>query len=213
MSDETTVNAISAHAEHADHYDPVGAKIGMWLFLFTEFLLFGTLFIVFAVYLRQYRFDFQMASGQLDRIMGAANTVILLTSSLTMALSIAALERARVRLAVGMMVSTLLFAGGFLVIKSFEWGAKFSHDIFPDSVTMLQKTAGEQLFYGLYFAMTGLHGLHVVIGAAVIIYALVAIRKGSVRSDRMLFMHNTGLYWHLVSLFCTLLFLLIYLNG
>ncbi len=204
--------ATDAHAEHMA-YDPAASKIGMWLFLFTEMLLFGTLFIVYAVYLHKYRFDFREASGHLDRLMGAANTGILLTSSLTIALAIAALERGKKGLSLGMAAVTVAFALGFLVIKSFEWGAKFAHDIYPKSATVLEMPFGEQIFYGLYFTMTGLHALHVIIGAVVIIYAMFLVKIERTRAGRISFLHNTGLYWHLVDLVWIFLFPLFYLIG
>lgn len=213
MSDRSIATTTSVHSEHAEHHDPAAGKIGMWLFLFTEVLLFGTLFLVFAVYLQKYRFEFQDASGHLDKLIGATNTLILLTSSLTMALSIAALERARKSLAQGMAMITLVFALAFLVIKSFEWGAKFSHDIYPKSATMLEKPVGEQVFYGLYFTMTGLHALHVVIGAVVILVAMISVHVGRTRAGRITLLQNTGLYWHLVDLVWIFLFPLFYLIG
>ena len=212
-SNDLVATADPGATEHGGHYDPVASRIGMWLFLFTEMLLFGALFLTFAVYLKQYRFDFQAASGHLDRLLGAANTVILLTSSLTMALSIAALERSRKGLALALLVVTLACAAAFLVIKSFEWGGKFSHDIYPSSATMLEKPLGEQVFYGLYFAMTGLHALHVVIGAVVILYAMVLVVRGRVHAHRISLLENTGLYWHLVDMIWIYLFPLFYLIG
>ena len=213
MSNGSVARTMNSHSQHAEHHDPAAGKIGMWLFLFTEVLLFGTLFIVFAVYLQKYRFDFREASSHLDKLIGAANTLILLTSSLTMALSIGALERARKSLAQGMLVITIVCALAFLVIKSFEWSAKFSHDIYPKSETMLLKPVGEQVFYGLYFTMTGLHALHVIIGAAAILIAMVFVQKERTRADRITFLHNTGLYWHLVDLVWIFLFPLFYLIG
>ncbi len=213
MSDSVITTTQHEEVVHSDHYDPTGAKIGMWLFLFTEIMLFGALFLTFAIYLSEYRFDFQESSGHLDRLLGAVNTVILLTSSLTMALSIAALERSRKQLALGMLLVTILFALAFLVIKSFEWEAKFAHDIFPNSATMLQKSVGEQVFYGLYFTMTGLQALHVVIGGALIVWAMVFVQKERVHADRIVFLQNTGLYWHLVDLMWIFLFPLFYLIG
>ena len=115
---------------HVEHYDPVASKIGMWLFLFTEVFLFGTLFIVYAVYLSMYRWDFQEGSAHLDKIFGAVNTLILLTSSLTMALSIAALERSKKFLSLALMSATIIFALVFLGVKSVEWHHKIAHD-FP----------------------------------------------------------------------------------
>lgn len=196
---------------HAEHYDPIAAKIGMWLFLFTEVLLFGALFIVYAVYLRTYPADFRFASRELHVLIGGANTVILLTSSLTMALSIAALERTRKPLAIGLLLVTLLCALAFLVIKSFEWREKFAHGIYPKSAHMLERVPGEQVFYGLYFTMTGLHAVHVIAGGAVIVLALVLLAKRRITPERPVFLVNVGLYWHLVDLVWIFLFPLFYL--
>lgn len=199
------------HAAHAEHYDPVAGKIGMWLFLFTEILLFGSMFICFAVYLALYRVDFQHASTYLNKILGAANTAILLTSSLSMALAIATLARGNRKLTQLLLATTIAFALAFLVIKSFEWGHKFETDIYPKSATMLAKPVGEQVFYGLYFTMTGLHALHVLIGAFVILLAMWLIARGKISRHRIIFLENTGLYWHLVDLVWIFLFPLFYL--
>ena len=205
--------APHASAAHAEHYDPVACKIGMWLFLFTEVLLFGTLFIVFAVYLTLHHFDFASGSRQLDKLLGAANTMILLTSSLTMALAIAAMQRSNRRLSVALLTATLLLGLAFLGIKAHEWHHKFQHDLYPQSATMLAKPYGQQVFYGLYYTMTGLHALHVIVGCGAIVSAMVLIRLGRVRADRIAFIDNTGLYWHLVDAIWILLFPLFYLIG
>ncbi len=185
----------------------------MWLFLFTELLLFGTLFIVFAVYLDKYRWEFQAGSAHLDTKLGAINTAILLTSSLTMALSIAALERSKKALSLFLMTVTLLFALAFLGIKTMEWGEKFHHDIYPHSATVLEMHGGEQLFYGLYFVMTGLHALHIIVGAIAILFAMWRVKANKTTRDRIGFLINTGLYWHLVDLIWIYLFPLFYLIG
>ncbi|MHC4443858.1 MAG: cytochrome c oxidase subunit 3 [Planctomycetota bacterium] len=211
MSEDTATT--TEHTPQAKHYDPAIGKIGMWLFLFTEILLFGTLFIAYAVYLNKYRWDFQSASGQLDKLIGATNTLILLTSSLTMALSIAALLRSNKKRSLAMLAVTLLFAFAFLGIKSYEWEHKFAHDIYPKSETMLTKPEGEQVFYGLYFTMTGLHALHVVIGVIVIILAMFLVKMQRVHPDRITALENVGLYWHLVDIIWIFLFPLFYLIG
>ncbi len=215
MTTDTTGAADISHTgvTPSEHYDPVANRIGMWLFLFTEVLLFGGMFIAYAVYLNLHRWDFQEASGHLDIVSGAVNTAILLTSSLTMAMAIAAMSRGKRGLSLGLLAATIAFAAGFMVIKAFEWGHKFHLDIFPNSATMLDKPRGEQVFYGLYFTMTGLHALHVIIGAVAILFAAVLIIKGKVRSDRMAFIENVGLYWHLVDLVWIFLFPLFYLIG
>jgi cytochrome c oxidase subunit 3 len=158
----------TAALNEAHHHDATGAKIGMWLFLFTEFLLFGGLFLVYAEYRTIYATDFHYAAMSLNLLIGAFNTLILLTSSLTMALSIAALERGLRRLSCVLLVVTIGFGLFFLVNKYFEWSEKFHHGLYPGSEVLAGRTPGEGVFYGLYFAMTGLHALHVVIGLVVL---------------------------------------------
>ena len=159
------------------HHDPIGARIGMWLFLFTELLLFGGLFLLYAIYLNKYPEEFHFASGQLDQFVGAMNTLILLTSSLTMVLSVGSLQRQKSNLAILFLVITFLLGAAFLVNKYFEWGSKISHGIYPGSAELLLHPKGEIMFYGLYYSMTGLHGLHVVIGMIIMIFLLVFLSR------------------------------------
>ncbi len=206
------MSSEAAH-EHTTHYDPLGIKIGMWTFLFTEGLLFGTLFIAYFVYLNMYPWEFMAASATLDKLIGAGNTVVLLTSSLTMALSIAALERSNRRLSIQLMVATLGFALVFLVVKGFEWAHKFEVGIYPRSEYMLTQLREEQLFYGFYFTMTGLHAAHVIIGGVLILVAIKMVASGSVHKGRIALLENVGLYWHLVDVIWIFLFPLFYLIG
>lgn len=171
----------SAELAVEHHHDPIGAKIGMWLFLFTELLLFGGLFLLYAIYLDKYPQDFYFGSSQLDQFVGAMNTIILLTSSLTMALSVASLQRRKQNLAIFFLVVTFFLGAVFLVNKYFEWGAKISHGIFPGTETMSQHPHGEILFYGLYYTMTGLHGLHVLVGMIIMVFLIYFIAKKSKR--------------------------------
>ena len=200
-----------AAAHHEGIPDPAAGKIGMWLFLFSEVLLFGTMFVAYATYLYKYTWMFRSAAHHLSRPIGAANTAILLTSSLTLALAIGMMQRARKRQAIGLMLLTVAFAAAFLVIKSFEWADKFRAGLYPRSATMLALPVGEQLYFGLYFVMTGLHGLHVLAGMAVILWAVVKVRRDTIRADRTRFLENVGLYWHLVDIIWIYLFPLFYL--
>jgi len=202
-----------AAAVHHAHHDPEANKIGMWLFLFTEVLLFGTLFIAYAMYLNMHHWWFMAGSAELDKVMGAINTVILLTSSLSMALAIGALERGRKWLSLAMLGVTLAFSLGFLAIKSVEWSHKFHHGIWPGTETMAALDQGKQIFFGLYFTMTGLHALHVIIGAVAILFAGWFVLRGKVHAGRIDLLENTGLYWHLVDLVWIFLFPLFYLIG
>jgi len=207
-------HAIKVHgAEHAEHHDPVGNKIGMWLFLFTELILFGGLFIAFAVYLHLYRWDFRAGSGSLDKILGAVNTMILLTSSLTMALAIAALTRKKMKASLGFMAGTILLALMFLGVKAVEWGHKFHIDLVPGSTVMQNKPMGQQVFYALYYTMTGVHALHVIIGIGAIAVAAGFVKSGRCHAERPDLLENVGLYWHLVDVIWIFLFPLFYLIG
>ena len=201
----------SAATPHDVHYDPVGIKIGMWLFLYTEVMLFGALFISFAVYHHTYPSFFAAATHELHRVIGAVNTGVLLTSSLTVALAIGALERGERRRATLALAATMALALLFLVFKSVEWSEKFAHGLIPSSPVMLARPPGTQVFYGLYFTMTGLHALHVLIGLFVLGIALWRVRAGTTHAARPSFLVNAGLYWHLVDLVWIFLFPLFYL--
>lgn len=205
---------MSNHADsavHQIHRDDVGAKMGMWLFLFTEVLLFGGMFLVYAVYRYQYPSQFHIAAMELNTAMGTFNTIILLTSSLTVALSIAVLQNGKKILSLILLSTTLLFAFMFMVVKYFEWTTKISHGIYPGSPELLAKPNGQILFFGLYYVMTGLHGLHVLIGMIVIAFMIVFIARDKVTTDNYVQLENSGLYWHLVDLIWIFLFPLFYL--
>jgi len=201
----------SAVAQNHVHRDDVGAKMGMWLFLFTELLLFGGLFLVYAVYRYQYPDQFHLAGMELNTGIGTLNTIILLTSSLTVALSIAAIQKKNKFLSVLMLSLTLAFALMFMVNKYFEWSAKFSHGIYPGSEELLSLPNGQILFFGLYYVMTGLHGLHVLIGIIILSIILLMIIKDKITYDNYTKLENSGLYWHLVDLIWIFLFPLFYL--
>lgn len=191
--------------------DYAGAKLGMWLFLFTEILLFGGLFLLYAVYLRRYPQEFTVAGKQLNWVMGTANTVILLTSSLLAAMAVSAVQRNQLRRAVGLIGGTILCAAGFMVIKYFEWSAKIGHGIYPGSEHLKAGAPGESVFFSLYFMTTGIHGLHVIIGTALLAWIAVKVNVGAVNADDYILLENGALYWHLVDLIWIFIFPLYYL--
>lgn len=194
------------------HYDSEASKIGMWLFIFTELLLFGGLFIIYSVYRYMNPDAFHLAAEELDRFIGTANTVILLISSMTIAMSTTALQQKRKGLTLLLCSITLFLGIVFLINKYFEWGVKFSHGIWPGSQHMLDTMSqGEILFFGLYFIMTGLHALHIIVGMVVIGIAMLRIVRGTVHPDRAAMLENAGLYWHLVDIIWIFLFPLFYL--
>ncbi len=199
------------HAVAHAHRDDIGARMGMWLFLFTELILFGGMFILYSIYRYQYPEAFHLAAKELNTIVGTFNTAILLTSSLTMALSITAIQRKQKSLSIFFQFITIVLALGFMVNKFFEWSAKFHHGIYPGSETLLSKPAGEIVFFGLYYVMTGLHGLHVIIGVVLISVMMRFTSKGIINDDSYVKLESAGLYWHLVDIIWIFLFPLFYL--
>ncbi|MFV0379065.1 MAG: cytochrome c oxidase subunit 3 family protein [Mangrovibacterium sp.] len=203
---------MSQVIHHDDHYDAEGSKIGMWLFIFTELLLFGGLFIIYSVYRFMNQDAFQLAAEELNRTVGIINTIILLVSSMTIAMSTSALAKRQKGTTIFLLEVTLMLGLIFLINKYFEWGIKFEHGIFPGSEYMLDNLSqGEILFFGLYFVMTGLHALHIVIGMILIGVTLAKVHNGKVNPERSSLLENAGLYWHLVDLIWIFLFPLFYL--
>jgi cytochrome c oxidase subunit 3 len=200
-------DAVNGHG----HRDDTGSRLGMWLFLFTELILFGGLFIVYAVYRFSYTEEFQLAAQELDTFVGALNTIILLTSSLTVAMSITAIQQGRKGLTMLLVSTTILLAFAFMVNKYFEWGHKFDVGLYPQAPEMLSKQPGEILYFGLYYVMTGLHAAHVLIGVAVLTYVLFAIGRNTITGTSFVRLESGALYWHLVDIIWIFLFPLFYL--
>ena len=200
-------NSIS----HTEHRDDTASKMGMWLFIFTELLLFGGLFIVYAVYRSIYPDDFHIAANQLNTFIGTINTVILLVSSMTVAMSVTALRTGNKSLTLKLLATTIFLAFLFLVNKYFEWGLKIEHHIYPGSELMLTLKRGELLFFGLYYFMTALHSLHIIVGMIILLVIYFKIKSGRVTKDDNVLLENGGLYWHLVDLIWIFLFPLLYL--
>ena len=186
-------------------------KLGVWLFLLTEVMLFGGLFILYAAYRTRYLPDFHRGGQELDAVIGVVNTVVLLTSSLTMAMSLTALGRRQKILALCLLGATVLLGAAFLTNKGFEWSAKIHHGIYPSSPALLARPRGEVLFFGLYFTMTGLHGLHVLAGMAVLTVMGLLVARGHIHAADSVKLSNAGLYWHLVDVIWIFLLPLFYL--
>ena len=198
-------------AHHDEHRDDEGSKLGIWLFIFTELLFFGGLFVTYAVYRHGNTQAFHLAAEQLDVTIGTINTVILLISSMTIAMATTAIQKKDKRTTLILIWITLLLALVFLVNKYFEWTAKFDHGIWPGSPLLEELGRGDTLFFGLYFFMTGLHALHIIIGMVLIAVILVRVRKNKITFDNFQLLENGGLYWHLVDLIWIFLFPLFYL--
>lgn len=199
------------HAAEHVHKDDIGTRMGVWLFLFTELLLFGGLFFIYSVYRFMHQADFHLAAKEMNIIIGTLNTAILLTSSMTMALSITAIQRNNKKLSIILQIITMVLGIAFLVNKLFEWLAEIHNGNFPGSEILLAKGPGQILFFGLYYTMTGLHGLHVIIGTVVIGVMTRFTFNGVITSEKYVKLEAAGLYWHLVDIIWIFLFPLFYL--
>jgi cytochrome c oxidase subunit III len=202
---------MTEHANTVEHRDYTGSKLGMWFFLFTEILLFGGLFLVYSVYRYMNAAEFHAAATGLSTVLGTANTVILLTSSLTMALAITALQRGYARASIRLQAATIVLGLVFLVNKYIEWSGHIHEGIYPNAPELLSRGHGQILFYGLYYVMTGLHGLHVVAGLILIGIMLTQTVRRQITGNDHVKLENAGLYWHLVDLIWIYLFPLFYL--
>jgi len=159
----------------------------------------------------QFANEFHNAARELNKGIGTLNTIILLTSSLTMVLSIVALQKRKKQFSMFLIALTIAFAACFMVNKYFEWSAKIEHGIYPNSPTLLDKEKGEIIFFGLYYSMTGLHGIHVLVGMILLSVVFFKIKNNVINPDKFVLLDNSGLYWHLVDLIWIFLFPLFYL--
>ena len=224
-------HAIDRHPSHEELGGYEGAKLAMWLFLATELLLFGVLFAGFALFHGKYPVEFKLAHMSLDKVMGGVNTLILITSSITAVLGLDAIQRGKRNRSLWMLGATIVMAGGFLVVKYFEYSGKFANGIFPGEVAniILEKGShtyspipevwngntidpnGIVLFFSFYFVMTAIHGLHVVIGMSIIVGLMIKMARGRYSHWYYTPVENGTLYWHLVDLIWIYLFPLFYL--
>jgi len=192
------------------------ATLGMWLFLVQEILFFGGLFMAYMLYRWRDPQAFAAGSHELDITLGAINTVILIGSSLTMAMAVHSAQTDRIKALVRYMVATGVLGLAFLVIKYFEYSAKWHHHLIPGPGFSFPEAAiGDraQLFFSLYFAMTGMHALHMVVGIGLLAWLIVPAAKGRFNSEYHNPIENFGLYWHFVDIVWIFLFPLLYLIG
>lgn len=212
-SDATHSNSHVQHhfVDSEQQFD--SAKLGMWLFLVTEILFFGGLFVAYIVYRAWNPELFTMAATQLDTLMGGINTVVLIGSSLTMALAIRAAQTDNPNLSIKYLASTVALAFVFMVIKYFEYTHKFEIGIFPGEAYTFTGIDHPKahIFFSIYYMMTGLHGIHVIIGIGIITWLIIKTKKGAYNSSYYTPVEITGLYWHLVDIVWIFLFPLLYL--
>ncbi len=181
-----------------------------YLFLLNFFYL-PVLFLVFIVYRYKYSESFHLASKELNILIGAINSIVLLLSGMTIGISHVAIQKGNKKLTLYLLAITIILGIVFLVNKYFEWRIKFEHGLYPGSVDLLALSKGDIMFFGLYFFMTGLHALHLIAGLAFISVVFGAVVREKVHATKFALLENCGLYWHLVDLVWLFLFPLFYL--
>ncbi|HQT97759.1 MAG TPA: cytochrome c oxidase subunit 3 family protein [Thermodesulfobacteriota bacterium] len=191
----------SGHADPRVAFET--AKLGLWTFLATEVLLFGALFTAYTVFRVKYPALFQSEHLKLNRVLGTLNTLVLITSSLAVALGVDAIRRGKARLLEKYYGVTVLLGAVFLCVKYIEWTEEFHHGLYP----------GTNIFFSLYFMMTGLHGIHVILGMGALTYVVVLSKRGRFSGSYHTPVEVVGLYWHFVDLVWIYLFPLLYLIG
>jgi len=207
------------HPPHLKHYFVSSeqqfdaAKLGMWLFLITEILLFSGMFVAYAVYRIWYPETYAEAATELNPWLGGLNTLVLLTSSLTVALSINCAMRDDRSGIVRNLILTVALAGVFMVVKYFEYSHKFHLGIFPGGNYTFEglEAAHVPIFFSIYFVMTGIHGVHVLVGMGLLSWLAVRAHRGDFNSEYYTPVELSGLYWHLVDIIWIFLFPLLYL--
>ena len=204
----------------AHHFSEVeqqkeSAKLGMWIFLLTEILLFGGLFVAYAVYRAWNPEMFINAHKQLDVYMGTLNTFVLISSSVTIALAIRSMQFGNRKHTMRLLIATIVLAGVFLVVKYFEYSHKIHLGQLPGKYYTFDGLQGTNphVFFSIYFLMTGLHGLHVIFGMIAIGWVLYRTHKNHFSAEYNTPIEMVGLYWHLVDLIWIYLFPLFYLIG
>lgn len=214
MSNEIThvSSSVQHHFRDGDHqFD--ASKLGMWIFLVNEILFFGGLFCAYIIFRTWHPDLFHQAAQQLDTTMGAINTAVLIFSSLTVAMAIRSAQTDDIKGLQRNLMLTILLACTFMVIKGFEYAHKFELGIFPANYYRFDGIDHPQapIFFGIYYIMTGIHAIHVLIGIGVIFWMYLRARRGEFSSQYYGPIEITGLYWHLVDLIWIFLFPLLYL--
>ena len=246
MSDSHAVAAVDAGHGHDEHHPPYlrhhfvsmeqqteTTSFGMWLFLLTEIMFFGGLFTAYMIYRNWYYPAFVAGSHQLDIFLGTLNTLVLISSSFTMAMGVWCAETRRSKGLVLSLVATLILGLAFLGIKTDEYHEKWEKHHIPGSTFSIQSfthpdtdeaavKAGDkplpvdiaqktEVYFSLYFAMTGMHAVHMIIGIVLLIGMLWKASRGGYMDGHIAFVENFGLYWHFVDIVWIFLFPLLYL--
>ncbi len=213
MSDHATTHAYAHQFDSAEHQHSA-SQLGMWVFIAQEILFFGGLFVAYAVYRYAYPTAFAQGSHHLDVTLGCFNTAVLIGSSLTMALAVHGAQLGQRWTQVIFLVLTIVLGSIFLGVKAIEYGHKFHEHLVPGPGFVFDGDANHaQIFFSLYFVMTGLHALHMVIGIAVLAVLVWQAWRGAYGPSYYSPVELTGLYWHFVDIVWIFLFPLLYLIG
>ncbi|MCG8372776.1 MAG: cytochrome c oxidase subunit 3 family protein [Balneolales bacterium] len=217
-------NHSADHPAHVHHHfvdsdqQFDSAKLGMWVFLVNEILFFGGLFCAYIIFRAWYPELFYQAAYELNKVLGGVNTVVLIVSSLTVALAIRSAQTNNIKWLKRNLLFTILLAVVFLVIKAFEYEHKFHYGIAPGSFWDPSPEVLERIdhpkaniFFSIYYALTGVHALHVLVGIGLIFWIYLRARKNEFSSEYFTPVEIVGLYWHLVDLIWIFLFPLLYL--
>jgi cytochrome c oxidase subunit 3 len=198
-------------------------RFGMWVFLATEVLVFGALFTGYAAYRSWYPVDFEAASARLNVLIGGLNTLVLLASSLTMALAVHAAARGQRRSLVLNLALTAVLGTTFMALKAVEYWTDYRDGLVPGTArfnpeewTSLDPPANParvQLFLLFYYLMTGLHAVHLTVGIGVVCWLIAEAARGAIPAERYAVVEVTGLYWHFVDVIWIFLLPLLYLIG
>jgi cytochrome c oxidase subunit 3 len=204
-------------AHHFDSYErqKESATLGMWLFIAQEILFFGGLFFAYALFRWKYPVAFNHGSRHLDVALGTFNTAVLLLSSLTMALAVRSAQIAKPKRIVGFLLATGALGSVFLGVKAYEYHHKWVEHLVPGPTFVFEGPDAEhaRIFFSLYFGMTGLHALHMVVGIAILLVLLRPAWRGRYTPESHNMVEGFGLYWHFVDIIWIFLFPLLYLAG
>jgi cytochrome c oxidase subunit 3 len=217
MSSTHVTTGGHQHAHHfksaADEFE--ASKQGMWLFMVTEVLMFGGLFVAYAMFRSMYPAMFHEASHHLAKNLGLTNTIILITSSLTMVLAVIASQKGQKGKILMYLGITFLLSCGFLVVKYFEYSSKIHHGLLPGGLfTNTELTHPKTpLFFSLYFVMTGIHAFHVIVGMGLMVWLAIRTMRNEFSPAFYTPVELVGFYWHFVDMVWIFLFPLMYLVG
>jgi cytochrome c oxidase subunit 3 len=212
--------AAHHHPALQHHFEDLGVQktassLGMWLFIAQEMMFFGGMFLAYTVYRNLYPEAWAEASHHLNWQLGGINTAVLILSSLTMALAVRCSALGRSRQTVLFLVATVVLGTIFLGVKVVEYADKFEHHLVPGAHFVFPgpNARPAEIFYSLYFAMTGLHAVHMIIGIPILLYLAWRAHRGGYGPAYHTPVEMTGLYWHFVDIVWIFLFPLLYLVG